>query len=500
MTPSAQPPRAEPARASLLWRWFAPAAIGVVVLLIAVGFILLSADAPGGNREAARQLLWVMLAVVGVVVAALLIVLARRVLGPVGRMTATVDRLAAGEIAAPTGMAPTDELGALGHAIDRYAARVQEKQDDLRASLRRQRREVEHFTALIDSLPDGLVVQDVDGHVTFINASARALIGEKHNFFKRATDREITAAVAETLGPARAPGIVPRGAPARIELGERVISVQTAAIQSMLDRPIGSVLVLRDVTDSARREEARAALIDQVAATWGENAVPPPNAGADPTGTRAFTDAARKHEVEVGRLLAALRELTHADAQIIRKSARPIALDLLLHAVANEWRAAASAGNLALDVAIEQPGLHIFGDERRLRWAIGNLIDNAVKYTPPGGRITLTNKGADGGYARVRIRDTGAGIAPDHLPRIFERFFRAAPVLENGRAIEVPGTGLGLAIARDLIAAHGGSIVVRSTPGVGTVVYLTLPLEGTPLPAPPPEPPDDDEIPAWRRS
>ncbi|MDZ4769979.1 MAG: ATP-binding protein [Chloroflexota bacterium] len=492
MTP---PTPDSPRLVSLRWRLLIPAIVVAAIVLLLTGVIVLSAQSPDGSREAANQLLWGMLAIIGVVVLMLLVVIVRRLLDPVDRMRAVAERLAAGEMTTPTGMRPTDEIGALGHAIDRYAARVNEKQEELRASLRRQRRELEHFTAMIESLPDGIIVQDIDGHVTFINAHARQLIGEKYNYFKRAADRDITAAVAETLGGMRAPGIIAQGAPTRIALDGKVLSVSTAAIQSMLDRPIGTVLVLRDVTDAAGRDEARAALVDQVSQTWGADSTSSPSAPRPADGkadTAGFADAARRQEVEVGRLLTGLRELTHVDAQVIQRSGRPIPLETLIHAVGNEWRAVAHAANLTLDVTIEQPGLRVVGDERRLRWALGNLIDNAVKYTPPGGKVTIQVKGADAGYARVRIRDTGAGIAPGDQPRIFERFFRAAPVLDNGRAIEVPGTGLGLSIARDLITAHGGTIIVRSTPGVGTAVYLTLPLEGTPLPAAAPIEDEDD--------
>ena len=99
-----------------------------------------------------------------------------------------------------------------------YTDRVQQRHDTLRASLRRQRREIEHLNAVLESLPDGVIIQDLDGNVTFINERAKRLIGEGYNFFKRAELREITAAVTDTLGPAFAPGLYSLGTPQRMEL------------------------------------------------------------------------------------------------------------------------------------------------------------------------------------------------------------------------------------------------------------------------------------------
>ncbi|MCK6580376.1 MAG: ATP-binding protein [Anaerolineae bacterium] len=444
--------------------------------------------------DAARQLIAITLAIVaaGVLVAAVLIV--RLILDRVDRIRVVAERLAVGEVSEPTGMRPTDEVGRLGYALDRYAARVQEKQEELRNSLRRQRRELEHFTAMIESVPDGVVVYDIDGSVTFINEPARQLIGERYNFFKRATDRDITAAVVETLGGISTHSVTPMGIPQRIEVDGRILSVQSAPLRSVAERPIGMVLVLRDVTAEVRREEARAMLLEQVIAELGPDAA---DAGRRAAPARndalAFTQEARRRDVALGKLLIEMRELTQVDQQVIRRAQRPVSLEMLVHAAANEWRATASAANLTLEVSIEQNGLTIVGDERRLRWAIGNLLDNAIKYTPPGGKVALEVKGAEGGYARLRVRDTGAGIAAHELPRVFDRFYRGEPTLPNGRRIEMPGVGLGLPTAREIIEAHGGLITLRSTVGIGTAVYFTLPLQGTPVPAVSPSPSLDDE-------
>jgi two-component system phosphate regulon sensor histidine kinase PhoR len=115
---------------------------------------------------------------------------------------------------------------------------------------------------------------------------------------------------------------------------------------------------------------------------------------------------------------------------------------------------------------------HVQGDEDQLRRLLFNLLDNAIKFTPPGGAVTVETSRADAGV-RVVVADTGIGIPKEHLPHVFERFYRVDPA----RGGEVDGSGLGLAIGRSIAEAHGGSIEVESVLGAGTRASLTLPAE-----------------------
>jgi len=164
------------------------------------------------------------------------------------------------------------------------------------------------------------------------------------------------------------------------------------------------------------------------------------------------------------------------DVPQMRESQRAIYLDTLIWVIANEWRQIASAANLSLEVLIEKRGLFVLGDERRLRWAIGNLVDNAIKYTLPGGKLTLEVNGEADGRALMRIRDNGVGITREELPHITTRFYRGTPHTTEGDMLRVPGTGQGLYVAKQVIEAHGGLLQVKSKVGVGTAVYFALPV------------------------
>ncbi|MEP7290660.1 MAG: ATP-binding protein [Chloroflexota bacterium] len=417
--------------------------------------------------EAGQQLIALTLATVagGIVIA--LFVMTNVFIERLNKVRQVAEALADGDFSVRTGMQPTDEIGALGHAIDLYTEHVQERHDTLRASLRRQRREIEHLNAVLESLPDGVIIEDLDGNVTLINERAKRLVGSNHNFFKRAELKEITAAVTDTLGPAYAPGLYSLGTPQRIELDGKMLRVQSFAIVSLADQRVGTVIVVRDATVEVQRERARAALIDKMSGQIDK----PVSAEV------AFSRELKRNVGALQKLIVEMRELVSStDAQFVQHTARNMPLETLIWAVANEWKQVAQAANVSLNVSVERPGLHIVGDERRLRWALGNIVDNAIKYTPPGGKVSLEIKDEENGLARLRVRDNGVGIASDELPHVFTRFFRGTPVSVSGRALRVPGTGQGLTVARQIIETLGGKLYLRSSVGVGTAVYFTLPL------------------------
>jgi len=142
----------------------------------------------------------------------------------------------------------------------------------------------------------------------------------------------------------------------------------------------------------------------------------------------------------------------------------------LLDAVVEQIQPLADAKGLLLETTME-PGLVIQGDPDHLIRLFLNLLDNAIKYTPPGGQITL-RAGKEGTGVWVALSDTGPGIPAEHLPHVFERFYR----VEKARSRESGGAGLGLAIAYEIARWHGGTIEAQSEPGHGTIFTVHLPF------------------------
>ena len=394
--------------------------------------------------------------------------------GRIGRITRTAEALAHGERTARTNMQPVDEIGHLGQALDQYANYAQEKQDELRVSLRRQRRENERLTAVLEALADGVIVQDLDGRVLVMNEKARVLLGSSRVLRSNPDLQELTAFVTDRLGPALAPGIYALGEVQRIRLDHRVLDAQAAAVMSVTRQRIGTVITVRDVTTEVQVEHAREKILQHI-----QKDIQEPLADLVQARPSAqINHEIRQHASALQKMILDMRDLTDAHLRkVTDEQQRPLLLDTLVWSVANEWRQVAQAQNLKLHVAIEKPSLYVLGEERRLRWAIGNIIDNAIKYTPAGGDVMLEiqEESADG-RAHLRVRDNGVGISREELPHVFTRFFRGKPVTAEGRAIRVPGSGQGLTIARQIFEAHGGSINIKSKPDVGTAVYFTIPL------------------------
>jgi signal transduction histidine kinase len=152
---------------------------------------------------------------------------------------------------------------------------------------------------------------------------------------------------------------------------------------------------------------------------------------------------------------------------------RDVELDAIVRASVESARPAASSAGIELTAEVPADPVDVPGDPVRLGQAIDNLISNAIKFTPHGGRVTVALSVSDG-VAEVSVADTGMGIAADELEHLFSRFFRASTATRNA----VPGVGLGLTITKAIVTAHGGEMGVQSIEGVGTTFRMTVPLAG----------------------
>ncbi len=188
---------------------------------------------------------------------------------------------------------------------------------------------------------------------------------------------------------------------------------------------------------------------------------------------RASIDALHEETLFLQRLIADLEDLALADAGRLRLHAGDVNVEEIIRRAAGAMSSAPGAP-VAIRVAAGLP--RIAGDPDRLEQVVRNLLSNARRHTPPGGEISVDATG-ERGSIRITVRDTGSGIAPEHLPHVFDRFYRA----DRSRARATGGAGLGLAIARELVGAHGGTIAVESPgEGQGATFIVDLPAAGVP--------------------
>jgi signal transduction histidine kinase len=177
-----------------------------------------------------------------------------------------------------------------------------------------------------------------------------------------------------------------------------------------------------------------------------------------------------RESVRMSRLVATLLTLARADAGDPELARETVPVDELVRAAAGQFAPLAAQKGVALEAAAED-GLTLEADRERLHQLLVILLDNAVKYTPAGGRVTVACR-RQAGHVLLTVTDTGCGIRPADVPRIFDRFFRGDRARSRGDG----GAGLGLAIARWIVESHGGKIRAESSLGQGTKIYVSLPV------------------------
>ncbi len=426
------------------------------------------------------ELRWVMLAggLVALAVAlALGVFVAGRITRPVVRMRAVAERMSEGDFAARAPVRSPDEIGALGRALNLLAAR-------LKAKIEESEQERAKVAAILDGMVEGVVAVDGHDQVVLLNERARNMFGLGAARGDRKPLLEVirNADLHQILGEARRAG---EGVVSRREMtvgGPIARRLQVHAVPLPLAGEPGVVMVLHDVTELRRLEQVRTEFIANLShelrtpltAIQGYLETLLGGGLEDAEHARRFLEIAARHTERLGRLLSDLTELSNIELGRVRLQRQPVDLEEVVDSVLAILRARAEAGRVRLASTIAAGTPRVLADHDRLAQILLNLVDNAVKYTPEGGRVTVSARSPRPDLVEVAVADTGVGIPAADLPRITERFYR----VDKARSRELGGTGLGLAIVKHLVIAHGGELRIESEPGRGTTVRVTLPAAG----------------------
>ena len=423
-----------------------------------------------------RQLSAIFAAVLAGSVVLLTFIVLDRYASRLDKVTKTATSLSAGMRDARTNLRASDEIGAVGAALDKFAWITQRREDQLRTQLWRQRRERNYMIAVFESLPEGVIVQDRDGEVVMMNDNARHLLSNQQAF--QDDIAELNKRLPQILGRELASGIYALGKPQNLQQNGQMLSAQAAAIMTHNHQRIGTVMLLRDITEEVQKEQARDALLSQFSediqqplSTMAQSTAKNPNSDI-----REFAREISRTSATLQKMIVDMRELTKYTPEQSQNMQRPLLAETLLYAVANDWRQIAQAATIDLRVLVEKTGHYILGDESRLRLAIGNIVDNAIKYTPENGIVTIEIKTEEDSMLHMRVRDNGVGISEHDIKHVFMPFYRGTPMMADGTIIHVPGMGQGLPIARQIIRAHGGIMKVKSRSDVGSAIYFALPI------------------------
>jgi two-component system phosphate regulon sensor histidine kinase PhoR len=340
--------------------------------------------------------------------------------------------------------------------------------------------EREQLHRILEHLSDGIVIIDAQGKVKLLNRVAHELLGTARS---RAIDRPYPEVLRDyeldELVRAAAAGAA--SPPSRfVELGHPRRTVQ--ALASSLPGPSGPLvtLILRDITELRRTEAIRRDFIANVS-----HDLRTPLAGLqalvetlldgaleDPVVARDFLNRIAAEVDHLTRLVTQLLELTRAEAGQLPLHRVPTDLAALIAQALARFEPRARAKELELETRLPSALPTIVCDPERIGQVLSNLLDNAIKFTPPGGRITVSVEATENAV-RVAVSDTGPGIPSDDLDRIFERFYK------GDRSRSASGSGLGLAIVKHLVQLHGGTVWAESPPRSGATIGFTLPLNFT---------------------
>jgi two-component system phosphate regulon sensor histidine kinase PhoR len=265
---------------------------------------------------------------------------------------------------------------------------------------------------------------------------------------------------------------------------EKWVRVNAVTFRNDEEKPVGTILVFHDITELKRLEVVRADFVANVSHElrtpltaiqgYAETLLgdPPP----EDNDAEHFLSIIHRHSQRLGRLIDDLLTLSDLESGRIRWERESLNAEALIGGVLEIFQERAEKNGITLSHSTEPDLPPIFGGADRLQQLLINLIDNAVKYTPPGGRIkimtSLSRPSEDAEpMVEIAVADTGCGIPEKDLPRLTERFYR----VDKARSRELGGTGLGLAIVKHIVQAHGGLLKIESQVQGGTTVRVLLP-------------------------
>ncbi len=390
-----------------------------------------------------------------------------RTTAPLRQLTQAARQLAAGRMEQVIIDARDSEVEQLTHAFNDMAIQLEEQ-------IQRLKTESSKLSTVLQQMTDGVVLVDGDGRVRLINPAAERI-------FKFTHSEALGRSAAEVLKHYQFVDLWQQSLKTgqnqqnSVDLLRPKMSVRGVATPMGETMPGSTLLVFQDLSrlrllETVRRDflsnishELRTPLasLKALTETLKEGAL------EDPPAAKHFLESMDKELDTLTHTVAELLELTRIESGQVPLQLRPVPPDVLLVSSAHRMRAQAERAELELIVDCPSGLPEIQADPARMEQVLVNLLHNAIKFTPPGGKVVLSAR-HQAEEVVISVQDTGVGISSEDLPRIFERFYK------TDKARSKDGTGLGLAIAKHLVEAHGGRIWVESVEGQGSSFCISL--------------------------
>jgi len=428
------------------------------------------------QAESVREQMYLMLLAATVIAAGFLFLTGKWILRPITRLTDSAKEIRKGnlDLAVPGGSG--DEIGQLTEAFNEMTASLREFRRNGQARLLRIQRSTQQA---FDSLPEAIAVLNPEGEVEVATAAAGDAFGLRLKV--RAADLPVPWMVSlfeEALRKGRTVELEGTGAVVQqfVRNEERFYRPKAVPILDPGGEPAGVVLILHDVTQQRQLDEKKSGAVSAVShqlktpltsIRMAIHLLLEEKVGELSPKQADLLVAAGEDAERLERIIDELLDIGRIESGKVRMDLRPVPpIDLVVREI-EAYRPAARDGGVSLVVDLPATLPQVWVDPARIAHVFANLLSNALKYTPPGGKVTLSAM-AEGEFVRFRVSDTGVGIPEKYLPRIFEQFFRV-PDQGPGK-----GVGLGLAIVKDIVEAHGGTVGVESREGTGSTFQFTL--------------------------
>lgn len=418
-----------------------------------------------------RRTVAVAILLVGAITIPFLFWMSRRTTSPIEQMRAVAGRIARCDFPRRVRIKAGGELGDLGEALDKMSGQ-------LRARLEELNEEKTELSAILSSMTEGVVVVDGGGKIRLLNEAFR----EQFQIGNEAIGKTILEAVRnvalqELILEASKDGSVSARELTFLNPDERIFDVDAASLRAPDGVLTGTVVVFHDITRIKKLENIRKEFVANVShelrtplsIVKGYVETLLDESPPDEQTAKQFLKTIDKNTRRLEALIDDLLTISALESQQAKLDLAPVSLRATAEAVADELANEAKGKSISVTFEVPDDFPLVRADAQRLHQILFNLIDNAVKYTQADGKVTIS-AAEKNGEIEVCVADNGPGIAPEHLPRIFERFYRA----DKARSRELGGTGLGLSIVKHIVQAHGGRVWAESELQKGSRFYFTL--------------------------
>ena len=445
-----------------------------------IGFVRVAVPLTTVRSQVSHARNVVVFGALGAAVLALLLgfVVANRITKPLREMAEVADAIASGDYDQRVRVDRHDEIGSLAATLNRMNNQLRDQVETITDDRNK-------MAAIFSGMVEGVIAIDRNERIVHINIAAERILslsGEEcvgMRIWEATRVREVSEALNAAMRDERVTiGEVRLTRPQ----SEQVIQLVATPLRDANEKLTGALVVLHDVSELRQLEAVRRDFVANIshelktplAAIRGLVETVIDDKGMDQATHDRFLDKIQSQSARLNSLVSDLLTISRLESEDAAADFRPLDLREPVGDSLQSLAPSVDAKKLELNRTVPGSPVDIIGNREALRELVDNLVGNAIKYTPSGGRVDVRLR-AEGDWAVLEVEDTGIGIAPADQSRVFERFYR----VDKARSRELGGTGLGLSIVKHVALSHGGSVSLRSAMGEGSIFRVQLPLATT---------------------